>query len=178
MRIKIVDDVDWEPDEDFYVELYNAETGEKLESEDTKTRITIIDDDRPGILAFENKGQTKHDATVSECRLKVVRLHDNDGEISCKYRTIEITKSNKTATPGRDYEHVEGILNFRHRESENEIEIAIIQRENENDEPRDEIFGVQLYDAHPAAVKISKKDTCIVEIVTDAETKKQAEALQ
>jgi solute carrier family 8 (sodium/calcium exchanger) len=35
-----------------------------------------------------------------------------------------------------------------------------------------------LYDAEPSAVKISKKDTCIVEIVTDAEAKKQAEALQ
>ena len=56
--------------------------------------------------------------------------------------------------------------------------IPIIQRENENGEPRDEIFGVQIFEAHPAAVKISKKDTCIVEIVTDAETKKQAEALQ
>lgn len=40
------------------------------------------------------------------------------------------------------------------------------------------MFGVQLFDAQPTAVKISKKDTCIVEIVTDAETKKQAEALQ
>jgi len=35
-----------------------------------------------------------------------------------------------------------------------------------------------LYDAEPSAVKISKKDTCIIEIVTDAEAKKQAEALQ
>ncbi len=43
---------------------------------------------------------------------------------------------------------------------------------------RDEIFGVQIFDAQPAAVKISKKDTCVIEIVTDAEAKMQAEALQ
>ena len=43
---------------------------------------------------------------------------------------------------------------------------------------RDEIFGVQLYDAEPAAVKISKKDTCIVEIVNDAQAKKQQDALE
>ena len=32
-------------------------------------------------------------------------------------------------------------------------------------------------DPEPAAVKISKKDTLLVEIVADAEKKKQAEAL-
>jgi len=178
VRIKIVDDDNWEPDEDFYVELYDIDSRAKLDGEDCKTRVTIIDDDRPGILAFENKGNTKHPANETTCNIKVIRLHDNDGEINVKYRTIEISKSTRTATPGKDYEHVEGILNFIHRESEKEIVIPIIQRETENDEPRDEIFGVQIYDAHPAAVKISKKDTCIVEIVTDAETKKQAEALQ
>jgi len=180
VSIKIVDDDNWEPDEDFYVELYDPESAakERLPGEDTRTRITIIDDDRPGILAFEAKGQTKHPANERECRLKVIRLHDSDGQITVKYRTLQIDKSSRTATPGKDYEHVEGELTFIHRESEKEIVIPIIQRENENNEPRDEIFGVQIYDAQPAAVKISKKDTCIVEIVTDAETKKQAEALQ
>ena len=79
---------------------------------------------------------------------------------------------------GEDYVHQEGKLNFEHNETEKEIVIEILQRELAEDETRDEIFGVQLFDAHPAAVKISKKDTCIVEIVTDAESKKQAEALQ
>ena len=45
-------------------------------------------------------------------------------------------------------------------------------------EKRDEVFGVKIFDAKPDVVKISKKDRIIVEIVTDAETKKQAEALQ
>lgn len=49
--------------------------------------------------------------------------------------------------------------------------------ENSNEE-RNEIFGVKLYDAFPAAVKISKKDTQVIEIVTDATKKKQTEALQ
>ena len=56
--------------------------------------------------------------------------------------------------------------------------MEILPKKIKDDEVRDEIFGVQIYDAEPAAVKISKKDTCIVEIVTDAETKKQGEALQ
>jgi solute carrier family 8 (sodium/calcium exchanger) len=37
---------------------------------------------------------------------------------------------------------------------------------------------VKLFDAEPSAVKISKKDTCMVEIVSDNARVKQAEALQ
>jgi len=48
----------------------------------------------------------------------------------------------------------------------------------EEGEVRDEIFGVQLFEAEPIAVKISKKDMCVVEIVNDAEANKKAEALQ
>ena len=59
-----------------------------------------------------------------------------------------------------------------------EIVVPIIQRELAEDEKRDEVFGVKIFNAQPSVVKISKKDRIIVEIVTDAETKKQAEALQ
>lgn len=48
MKIEIIDDDSWEPDEDFYVQLYDPDTSEELEGQDTKTRITIIDDDKPG----------------------------------------------------------------------------------------------------------------------------------
>ena len=40
------------------------------------------------------------------------------------------------------------------------------------DVKRDEIFGVKIFNASPSVVKISKKDQIIIEIVTDAETKK------
>ena len=43
-----MDDDNWEPDEDFFVQLYNPSTGEELTGQDTKTRVTIIDDDKPG----------------------------------------------------------------------------------------------------------------------------------
>lgn len=82
-----------------------------------------------------------------------------------------------TATPGKDYVHKEGTLVFGNGMAAKTIDIEIIQRKTEEDETRDEIFGVQLFDAEPEAVKISSKDTCIVEIVNDAQAKKQAEAL-
>ena len=46
--VGIMDDDNWEPDEDFFVQLYNVDTGEELQGQDTKTRVTIIDDDKPG----------------------------------------------------------------------------------------------------------------------------------
>jgi len=48
------------------------------------------------------------------------------------------------------------------------ISIPIIQREDPSEE-RNEIFGLKLFEAQPVAVKISKKDTAIIEIVTDVD---------
>lgn len=62
VQIKIIDDENWEPDEDFFVELYNVSDGQRLMGEDTRTRITIMDDDRPGMLAFAEKKQVRHPA--------------------------------------------------------------------------------------------------------------------
>ena len=68
---------------------------------------------------------------------------------------------------------------FEHHVAIAEIVVPILARDDlPEDAKRDEVFGVKIYDAQPSVVKISKKDRIIVEIVTDAETKKQAEALQ
>jgi len=55
VAVKILDDEAWEPDEDFYVELYDEGTKNRLIGEDTRTRVTILDDDKPGVLVFEEK---------------------------------------------------------------------------------------------------------------------------
>jgi len=178
VKICIVDDENWEPDEDFHVELYDVDTGVRLNGADTRTTVTIIDDDRPGVFSFAVKDLIRHPANQPQCRVLVQRLHASDGAVKVQFRTIQVDKSTRTATPGIDYEETSGTLEFGHRESEKEIVVAIIAKENEDGAPRDEIFGVQLFKAEPAGVKISKKDTCLVEIVTDAETKKQAESLQ
>jgi hypothetical protein len=53
ITVHIRDDDNWEPDEDFYVQLYNPNTMEELQGQDTRTRVTIIDDDKPGQICFE-----------------------------------------------------------------------------------------------------------------------------
>ena len=52
MKVRIIDDNEWEPDEDFFVELYHPDSGERLDGKDTRARVTIIDDDEPGIIGF------------------------------------------------------------------------------------------------------------------------------
>jgi hypothetical protein len=87
VAIKIIDDHGWEPDEDFYVELYDLNTGLKLSGRDTECRITILDDDEPGQIAFANPN-VRHAATFSECVVVVKRIHSADGEVSVKYKTV------------------------------------------------------------------------------------------
>lgn len=177
VKIAIVDDEQWEPDEDFYVELCHPDTNERIEGEDTQTRVTIVDDDRPGVLQFANQTSFKHPANEKDCRVTVLRQHDSDGQISVKYKTVQLDQSSRTATPGVDYTHVEGVLTFEHRECEKDIIIPVLQKELKEGEERNEMFGVKIFGAEPIAVKISKKDTAMVEIVTDAKAKRQQDAL-
>ena len=177
VKVKILDDDEWEPDEDFYVELYDDES-KKLPGDDTRTRVTILDDDKPGVLVFEEKKSLRHPANVRECVVVVNRIQGTDGAISVKYKTVQMDNTAQTATPGVDYEPREGILNFAHQESSKQIVIPILAHPDApDDEIRDEIFGVKLYDPLPAAVKVSRKDVCVIEICKDAEQKAQDEAL-
>lgn len=54
--INIVDNNEWEPDMDFWVELYDLDTLKRLSGDDTKTVITILDEDFPGTIGFEMTG--------------------------------------------------------------------------------------------------------------------------
>ena len=172
-----MDDDGWEPDEDFYVELYEKASGERLYGADAVTRVTILDDDKPGMLVFEEKKAIRHPANEDTCIVTINRIQGTDGEITVKYKTVTLGTENQQAKPGQDFQPVEGTLTFGHNVAMMTISIPIIAREDP-DEERDEIFGLKLYGAEPSAVKISKKDTAVIEIVTDADQKRQNEALQ
>lgn len=53
--VEIIDDEGWEPDEDFFVVLYdiNDDNKKQLYGDNTKTKVTILDDDKPGVLQFK-----------------------------------------------------------------------------------------------------------------------------
>lgn len=54
IKIGIMDDDDWEPDEDFFVQLYDPNGNGELQGQDCRTRVTIIDDDKPGQICFQD----------------------------------------------------------------------------------------------------------------------------
>jgi hypothetical protein len=56
VSIKIFDNNEWQPDLDFSVEIFDptSKTKERLYGDDTKAKVTILDEDFPGKLGFDN----------------------------------------------------------------------------------------------------------------------------
>lgn len=78
IRVKIIDDDQWNPDNDFYVEIYDIMTQTKMAGDDTETRVTILDDDKPGVLGFSERTirVKRKDEKVS---IKILRTEGADG---------------------------------------------------------------------------------------------------
>ena len=54
----------------------------KLSGQDTKTVVTIIDDDQPGFIAFKETKKIRHLATEPKCQVKIVRTKGTDGVVT------------------------------------------------------------------------------------------------
>lgn len=81
-----------EPDEEFYLELYDQATGKRLPGVDTRTTITIIDDDRPPVICFKERGVIEHLASDRHVRVPVQRLYNSDGKVTVRFKTAPIDK--------------------------------------------------------------------------------------
>jgi solute carrier family 8 (sodium/calcium exchanger) len=86
IEVGIVNDDIWEENEDFYVELYDPDNNEKLPGNDTETKVTVIDDDQPGILGFERR-QIMVNPKEGVAGIKVHRLQGADGEVTVSFET-------------------------------------------------------------------------------------------
>jgi solute carrier family 8 (sodium/calcium exchanger) len=108
VEVKINDDDNWEPDRDFYLKLFNTnDINQQLPGADTKTRITIIDDDKPGYIAFDNSakaGIMKVTSTEEEAKIKLVRKNGADGKVTVVFETVKIGDGDGYAVAGVDYE--------------------------------------------------------------------------
>lgn len=166
--------------------MYDAFSGELLEGKDRETRITIIDDDKPGNVAFEKKdGSLKVSSDEEFAVINLKRTNGSDGVVTVWYRTVQLGDDDKNAQPGVDYVHVEGKVIFDRGANEANIQVQILGHEEEEGEhvelarkERDETFGVELVRIEPAGAKLSKKNLMRITIVTDEEKKKKEEALE
>ena len=116
IQVPIVDDDEWEPDLDFFVELYDPtktpsspqyhgepidgqatfteskvieKSIDKLEGDDTQCKITILDEDFPGCIGFEDTDLIVKKGADRVC-VTVKRFDGSDGRISCMIRTEQL----------------------------------------------------------------------------------------
>lgn len=104
-----------------------------------------------------------------------MRKNGGDGRVTVDYQTLTIDNSDSTATPDVDYVPAKGTICFEHNEMSKEIRITILPKDD--DEERDESFGIQLSNITPEGAKLSKNSYKVINIVTDVEGKKKEEAL-
>jgi len=141
IRINIVDDEEWNPDLEFYVELYDPtqEGNPRLPGDDTRCKVTILDEDFPGTLGFEvtsaacNHRQKKVD-------VRIVRSEGADGIIECMVKTEDFSADNKLSNAQQftNYMPKEEKLKFLHGETEKIFTVELVQgMENADDKSQE-----------------------------------------
>lgn len=177
IEIGIVSDDIVEPDENFFVELYDPTSGKRLFGADSRTEVLIIDSDRPGILTFKER-LVKVNESDDFAEVKVMRVDGSDGLVGCRYFSKEKEDEVDRAVAGEDFIPIEGELWFDHNEVEKIIQVPI---KIKNDDPsRDDTFEIRIEKlkgdkaekleeqggTHP---KFSKKNFCLIEIAGNLE---------
>lgn len=130
-NVPIVDDEEWEPDLDFAIELYDpsTEAAEILPGDDTRCIVTILDEDFPGTLGFDNT-----DISVQKGQKEIVvivkRENGSDGTISCMIKTDAISekKTPNSAVEFDDYCPMMNKIIFPHSETEIRVPIPLVDK--------------------------------------------------
>lgn len=159
--VEIINDNQWEPDEEFFLKISLLMDPEKREGVQlgriSIMEITILNDDEPGMVMFQKRGFLVKES-IGNAVIPVVRKNGADGEITVKWRTID-----KSALSGRDFTGGEGVLTFKHTETLQNIEIPII---DDMTPEKDEHFEVELFDPEGGA-KLGQINRTAVTITND-----------
>ena len=153
IKIAIMDDPDWEPDEEFKVQLLDELTMQRLDGDDTECTVLIQDEDKPGCIAFE---ETHIDFRRKD-KLGIIMLErkdGSDGTISCIVNTIsnvDKVPGKKPAREGKDFIPIkEKRIEFKHHEVQHKLVIEmpdcdIGEEDNVEPEEIDTVsFAIQL----------------------------------
>lgn len=161
VEVEIINDNQWEPDEEFYLRMSLLSAREEREGVQlgriSIMEIVILNDDEPGVISFQRRGLLVKES-IGTALIPVARKNGADGEVSIKWRTID-----KTAINNRDFKGGEGTLVFKHTEVELNIEIPII---DDMSPEKDEHFEVELYDPEGGA-KLGNINRTAVTITND-----------
>ena len=160
--ITIVDDNQWEPDEEFFLKLSLLSTGQSKEVKLGRTsimEITILNDDEPGTFQFEKRGHLVKES-CGNAVISVIRQNGADGDVTIKWRTVD-----KTAISGKDYVGGEGEIEFKHGETQRDLKIQII---DDMECEKDENFEVELFEPNNGA-QLGKITRTAVTVTNDDE---------
>jgi len=160
--ITIVDDNQWEPDEEFFLKLSllsGDDNGEVKLGRTCIMEITILNDDEPGTFQFEKRGHLVKES-IGNAQLSIIRQNGADGDVKVKWRTVD-----KTAINGKDFHGGEGEIEFKHGETQRNLEIEII---DDMEYEKDENFEVEIYEVDSSA-KLGKITKTAVTITNDDE---------
>lgn len=123
IEIPIVDDEEWNPDLEFWVELYDphkTEAGldDRLTGDDTRCKVTILDEDFPGTIQFGNT-DIRVNKESAEVEIEVERVDGSDGVIGCMISTEPLTMepSPQSAQEFEDYLPKHEKVTFKHNET-------------------------------------------------------------
>lgn len=93
--------------------MENPPVTQPLYGLDAVCRITIIDDDYPGQIIYEEKDTVKAPATEGWAYVVVKRVNGSDGVVTVDYATKEMTDfGDSAAIAGMDFVESSGTLIF------------------------------------------------------------------
>jgi len=104
---------------------------DKLEGDDTQCKVTILDEDFPGCLGFEETEMTVKKGQNSVC-ITIKRFDGSDGRINCMIRTEQLVEnqSRNNAVEFEDYLPKEERIVFQHHELFKQINIELVNNDH------------------------------------------------
>jgi len=166
-----MNDTEWEPDEEFKVQLVDEITQKRLEGENTECVVTILDDDKPGSIGFPERFKTIQKGS-KDAFIVIKRFDGSAGNISCIVNTIndhDVVPGKRTAAAYKDFVPIKmKKIEFGPNEVEYKLKIEMPNKDvdEEVDLGVDDTvsFAVQLSEPYPKGVKLSKRSTLFVDI--------------
>jgi len=142
ITIKIFDDDEIEPDEEFSIALKGIVSGDASLGPIASTRVTVINDDFPGTFCCEEEQSVKE--SCGTCKISVERVQGCSGAVTMAYRTVD-----GTAIHEKNFGKCEGELSWAHQDVEPKvIEVPIV----DDDLPSGNLyFEVELHSATGAS---------------------------
>merc|ERR1711988_1962897 len=177
IEIEIIDDNEWQPDQHFFVRLFNPSEG--LQIGVATAQVIILNDDNPGKISFKSK--TVH-AVDTETLVKIPldRKDGIDGNVLAFVKTMD-----GTAIAGEHYEgipeewegegeHDPRVVHFEHGDQEKTLDVKLHPKHSTADTGGC-TFTVTVTGVEPEGAAIGEINMCTVIISNDKNYQKLME---